>query len=173
LAFLDFDDGLSVQRPWTEKLTEQLRGPPSVGALLDMCEENYRLILRMAPDLAKFDGCYCSSAAAHQDLYLEVLEQSPYTSLVHLTYYFDHHSGQTPDPNAVLRVYHDARQLEVVDLTQRSLPTRSLYVSPGLLNKWKANLFVGKWLTFCLHQGHCFDEIHRSCPENEQKLAET
>ena len=162
-----------MQRPWRSNLTEHLCRRPSVGALLDMCEENYQLILRLAPRLAELDRCYRSSVAAHQDLYLEILEQSPYTSLIHLTYYFDHHSGQEPDPNAVLRVYHDARQLEVVDLMQHILPTERLYEAPGLLNKWRANLFVGKWLAFCLHQGHRFDLGCAICTENEQKVAET
>lgn len=162
-----------MQRPWRDKLVEDLHRHPSVGALLDMCEENYRSIMRLAPGLARLNGCYRSSVAAHQDLYLEVLEQSRYTSLIHLTYYFDHHSGQEPDPNAVFRVYHDARQLEIVDLTQHILPTERLYEAPGLLNKWKANLFVGKWLAFCLHQGHRFDPSRALRPENEQILAGT
>ena len=90
------------------------------------------------------------------DLYLEILEQAPYTTLVHVTYYFAHHQGQHPDPDALLRVYHDARQIEVVDLQQNILPVRPNYNYPGLLNKWRVNLFLSKWLTFCLDQGHCF-----------------
>lgn len=162
-----------MQRPLSNRLADQLRGQPSVGSLLDLCEENYGLILRMAPDLARFAGCYCSSLTLHQDLHLEILEQSRYTTLIHLTYYFDHQSGQQSDPNAVFRVYHDARQLEIVDLTQHILSTERLYEAPGLINKWKANLFVAKWLAFCLHQGHRFEESHSICTDNEQKIAET
>jgi uncharacterized protein YqiB (DUF1249 family) len=162
-----------VQRTWNQTLADQLGKYPSVGALLDLCEENYLLIMRLAPSLSDFAGCYCSSVYAHQDLHLEVLEQSRYTSLIHLTYYFDHHNGQQPDPNAVLKVYHDARQVEVVDLTQHILPTQRLYEAPGLTNKWKANLFVGKWLAFCLHQGHRFDRTSRFRPETVLRFAET
>ena len=162
-----------MQRIWAEDIVRRLDRHPSVGALLDMCEENYAALMRLAPELAQLDGCHRSRVASHQDLYLEVLDQAPYTSQIHLTYYFDHHTGQKPDPNAVLRAYHDARQLEVVDLTQHILPTGRLYEAPGLLNKWKANLFVGKWLAFCLHQGHRFDPNFPLRHENERRLAET
>ena len=61
-----------------------------------------------------------------------------------------------PEPDVLLRVYHDAEQVEVIDLKQSSLPVHSLYEAPGLLNKWQVNLFVSKWLAFCVYQGHRF-----------------
>jgi len=123
---------------------------------MELCEENYGLLTRLAPDLAKLRGCHCSALHGHMDLYLEVMEQTPYTSLIHITYYFHHQLGQQPDPDAVMRVYHDARQVEVVDLRQHVLPLQRIFQAPGLRNKWKANLFVSKWLSFCLLQGHRF-----------------
>lgn len=145
-----------MQQPWTGTLLKILRGEPTVGSLMALCEDNYRLLLRMAPDLAEMEGRYASCLADHTDLYLEVLEQARYTSLIHLTYYFHHAQGQTPDPDVTLRVYHDARQVEVLDLRQHALPMERLYDAPALLNKWKANLFVSKWLSFCHFQGHYF-----------------
>lgn len=121
-----------------------------------LCEENYNHLLGMAPQLKSLSGTLCSSRAGHMDLFLQILEHTPYTSLVHLTYYFDHHDGQMPDPDAVLRVYHDACQVEVQALSQHTLPMERLFEAPGLLNKWRANLFVSKWLAFCGQQGHLF-----------------
>ena len=66
----------------------------------------------------------------------------------------------------LLRVYHDARQVEVENLRQQTLPTHKLYEAPGLLNKWRLNLFVAKWLVFCVRQGHLFvdDVTHLEAP---------
>lgn len=145
-----------MQQPWTGHLLKILRAEPTVGSLMALCEDNYRHLLRMAPDLAQMTGAHRSTLPDHTDLHLEILEQAPYTTLIHLTYYFQHEAGQQPDPDATLRVYHDARQLEVLDLRQHVLPMERLYDAPALLNKWKANLFVSKWLAFCNHQGHYF-----------------
>ena len=55
------------------------------------------------------------------DLHLEVIDQAPYTTLLRLTYFFpfeDERVHRLPqaDPDALLRAYHDARQVEVIDL---------------------------------------------------------
>ena len=139
--------------PWN--LNGALRFKPSVGQLMDLCEENYYLILKLAPDIHQMQGKYQSTQLPHIDLHLEILEQSPYTSLIHLTYFFDH--SRNADPDTVLRVYHDSRQVEVIDLKQKYLPVIHSYDHPGLLMKWKANIFISKWLSYCLHQGHTFD----------------
>jgi uncharacterized protein YqiB (DUF1249 family) len=95
------------------------------------------------------------------DLHLEIIEQAPYTTLLRLTYFFPHNDGRVhripqADPDALLRVYHDAGQVEVLDLRQTSLPIRRNYQYPALETKWRANLFLSKWLAFCARQGHRF-----------------
>ena len=129
---------------------------PTVGDLLTLCEENYRCLHNLVPQLRRLQGEHCSSRPDHQDLHLTILEQTRYTTLLRLTYRFSHVDGGTSDPDALLRVYHDARQVEVEDLHQQALPTDRLYEAPGLVNKWRLNLFVAKWLAFCLRQGHLF-----------------
>ncbi|MES9869796.1 MAG: DUF1249 domain-containing protein [Sedimenticola sp.] len=140
--------------PWS--LRSLVSGRPTVGWLMDLCDENYLLMLKLAPSLRSMEGAYLSRLEGSMDLYLEVLEQTPYTSLVHLTYYFAHEAGQRPDPDATLRVYYDSSQVEVLDLRQRALPLERGIDSPSLEQKWKANLFLSKWLSFCLQQGHSF-----------------
>jgi hypothetical protein len=154
-----------MQQPWTGPLLKLIRAEPTVGSLMALCEDNYRHLLRMAPDLAAMRGEHRSRLADHTDLYLSVLEQARYTTLIHLTYYFQHAQGQKPDPDATLRIYHDARQVEVLDLRQRALPMERLYDAPALLNKWRANLFVSKWLAFCNYQGHYFTGDPLETPE--------
>jgi len=145
-----------MQQPWRHFLRSSLDRQPNVGRLVELCEENYLYLTRLLPELREMHGRYCSSGDGHADLFLEVIEHARYTSVVHLTYYFDHDHGREPDPDVLLRVYHDAEQVEVIDLRQSSLPVGSLYEAPGLLNKWQVNLFVFKWLAFCVLQGHRF-----------------
>lgn len=149
---------------------------------MDVCEDAYRSLLRLAPDLPLVRGCLRSNPGAAADLYLEVLEQSRYTTLLRLTYAFpDADGGRVPalDPNARLCAYHDARQVEVLDLHQTALPIYRHYDFPALDAKWRANLFLAKWLAFCARQGYCFGSgavpaapvAIRSCGERHADLS--
>ncbi len=145
--------------PWDTALIRSRR--PTVGNLVDLCEENYRALMRLVPDLRKVRGEVCSVVDRDQDLFLEVLEQTPYTTLLRLTYYFSHHDGKVrgvldPDPDALLRAYHDASQVEVLDLRQTAPPVHTHYRYPTLEAKWKGTLFLSKWLAFCLARGYQF-----------------
>jgi uncharacterized protein YqiB (DUF1249 family) len=127
-----------------------------MGMVLDLSEENYVLLMRLAPTLAQMSGRYQSNLEHGMDLYLEAMEQTPYTSLVHLTYYFSHAVGDYPDPDATLRVYHDSRQIDVLDLRQSTLPLHRWGDNPTLEQRWRINLFLSKWLQYCIVQGHGF-----------------
>jgi uncharacterized protein YqiB (DUF1249 family) len=150
--------------PWTGALLRSLDQEPTMGRLLDLCEENYQALLTLFPELPEHKGEFESHLPGQAHLKLTVLEQSKYTSLINLTYAFD--DGRESDPDAVLRVYHDAEQVEVEQVRQSNLPELSLYEAPGLVNKWRANIFVGKWLRFCVNQGHFFTS------RQSQKVAE-
>jgi uncharacterized protein YqiB (DUF1249 family) len=124
---------------------------------MELCEENYHHLLRLAPELRAMEGSFHSRLDGTMDLSLEILEQTPYTTLVHLTYFFAHESGQLPDPDATLRVYHDSCQAEILELRQKALPLNRGVEHPTLDQKWKANLFLSKWLCYCAQQGHRFN----------------
>jgi uncharacterized protein len=145
-----------VKNTWLPILASSLSSEPNVGRLVELCEENYQQLLRLLPGLRDMRGHYCSLRHGHADLYLEVVEHARYTSLVRLTYHFEHETGRLREPDALLRVYHDAEQVEVADLTACSLAVEARYEVPSLTNKWRANLFVFKWLNYCLQQGHRF-----------------
>jgi uncharacterized protein YqiB (DUF1249 family) len=130
---------------------------PTVGGLMALCEENYDVLLRLAPGLSSARGVLVSRHSDCARLQLEVLEQSRYTTVLRLTHLFPAPEGAAPwqpEPDAVLKAYHDAGQVEVLDLRQTALPIFSHYRSPALLAKWKANLFVSKWLGYCVRGGH-------------------
>jgi uncharacterized protein YqiB (DUF1249 family) len=147
----------ACRAPWQTPLV--ISGRPTVGALMSLCEENYRLLSRMIPELRSMQGELRSARVDGPDLHLEIIDQSRYTSLLRLTYIFPYADGRLhrvgeADPDALLRVYHDAGQVEVVDLLETALPLRSDYRSPALEAKWKVNLFLSKWLNYCLRQGY-------------------
>ncbi len=141
--------------PWS--LRYQLGERPTVGRLMDLCDENYCHLAKLAPELRVLKGRHFSQVDDAMDLYLEVLEQTPYTSLIHITYYFNNAGKSCSDPDAILRIYHDAKQVEVIDLKQSALPLDQKIHGGTLHQKWKANLFLSKWLVYCVQQGHTFN----------------
>lgn len=147
-----------------------LSGKPTVGWLMDLCEENYHYLMRLAPGVRQMQGCYLSRLNGAMDLYLEVIEQTPYTSLLHLTYYFAHESGQRPDPDATIRIYHDSRQAEVLSLVQHALPLNRDSLRPLMEQKWKISLFLSKWLAYSVRQGHCFQSGHPTTATVRERL---
>jgi len=149
------ESGMKVPRyPWGVQSLYNSR--PTVGWLMDLCEENYVSLMRLTPGLHLLEGRYLSRLEVSMDLHLEILEQTPYTTLLHLTHYFSHEAGQQPDPDARLRVYHDSRQAEVIDLRQKQFLLHGGAQKSTLEQKWKTNLFLSKWLSYCLGQGHSF-----------------
>lgn len=131
-----------------------------MGSLMSLCEENYLLVSRIVPHLRSRKGTLVSRLSGGVDLHLSIEEQTRYTTVFRLTYVFPASEGLDPglgsDPNALLRAYHDARQVEVLDLRQTALPKHADYQHPALDAKWRVNLFLSKWLSYCLQQGHRF-----------------
>ncbi|ESQ08972.1 MAG TPA: DUF1249 domain-containing protein [Chromatiaceae bacterium] len=147
---------------------------PTIGDLMSLCEENYCALHRLAPNLATLRGPFVSCDEAGADLLLEVREQAPFTTLFRLTHLFagPQDIGRwRPDPDAILRAYHDAGQVEVLDLRQTALPVFNHYRAPALLANWKASLFLSKWLRYCLAREHRFPPVtNRPLRPSEHEL---
>ena len=106
-----------MQRPWHPcSAPALLSGRPNVGALMSLCEENYGLLRRLAPTLRHDSGCLTSRRPGSLDLHLEIGEQARYTTQVRLTYFFAADAAPRPEPDARLRIYHDAQQVELLEL---------------------------------------------------------
>lgn len=135
-----------------------LMPPTNVGGLMTLCEENYGALMRLAPNLPQLAGQLRSKPERMAELTLSIVDQSPYTTTLRLTHLLQVDAAlQHPsEPDALLRAYHDAEQVEVLNLRQTVLPILSHYQAPALAAKWRANLFVSKWLGYCLHQGYRF-----------------
>ena len=140
-----------------------VRGPRTLTSLIDMYEGNWHNLLALAPELERLDGTTVSRVAGALDLYLTVVERAPYTTTLMLTYHFDRAADDAAEPNACLRVYHDARMVELMSHCRRRRlsgvrPWRTGY-APDLYRRCEMNRFLHKWLRFCVHQGHLFLEV--------------
>ncbi|HEB80800.1 MAG TPA: DUF1249 domain-containing protein [Chromatiales bacterium] len=130
-------------------------------------EANYVRLLALVPHLHTIPATGASQVAPQvdgsPDLYLTVLERTRYTTIFRLTYYFRHGGDPVADPDARLRVYHDARLVEVLSCRDGRAPRPGARL--GLMHRWQANLFLEKWLNYCLRQGHCFrPSAHAAAP---------
>ena len=127
--------------------------PRSFAGLMAVYESNYRRLLVLAPGLDTLEAAV-SRVPGCLDLHLRVLERHRYTTLLHLTYYFEEPGGGLrADPDLTIRVYHDARQAEAVACTR---PQRGGGDGCTLAGRWRMNRFLEKWLAYCLAQGHGF-----------------
>lgn len=133
---------------------------------MELYETNYILFRRLCPELDRLTPSAVSIAEGALDLHLRIVERSRYTTTVKLTYHFENDKGRSiPEPDLRLRIYHDARQVEVLRSSARRSIDSSGIEAPldesELAAKWKLNRFLYKWLRYCLYQKHRFAENGR------------
>lgn len=126
-------------------------------SLQEVCESNYRKLLRLIPHLS----CLEEQAVAHLGgkpaLHLKLLEKAPYTLVLELSYCFDHGASPLFEPALKLRVYLDAAMVEVLGDNDRPRPRNTKPVDhQTLVHKWQMNYFLDKWLDHCLRHGYRF-----------------
>ncbi|MGV6818109.1 MAG: DUF1249 domain-containing protein [Thiotrichales bacterium] len=113
----------------------------------------------LCPSLKHITGSHVSTVVGGHDLHLILTEQTPHTTTLSLTYRFPEGESR---PDLILRIYHDARQAEVLSrrcrLTDDWLYTDRHPGETALLCKWRLNRFLYKWLNYCRRQGHDFIE---------------
>jgi len=151
------------------------------GNLMELYERNYVQLRLLIPDLKK--GPITTSVSRIQGcmtLYLQLTEQSPYTSTLRLTYRFiepaSEETGQklapraTAEPDLTIRVYHDARSAEVMSGLlhgQQHVPRKTR----GLDGSWRLNRFLYKWLRYLLYRGHGF-RLSEQAVSDQQAVGE-
>ena len=142
--------------------------PQGFVALMSLYESNYLRLQRLAGDPARLSGTRVSHVSGDCELHLSVIEHMRYTSTLALTYLMPQAAADAPQrlPDLKLRVYHDARLLEVetvhpqhnlrgpeaggAGLTQRPAGERELH------QRWMRNMMLNKWLEYCADRGHRF-----------------
>ena len=122
--------------------------PQSFGALMEMYELNYIQLRLLLCDFETLPEYTVAKADGLVPVALTITERSRHTTSLILTYCFnsDHESGRSYDLQ--LRVYHDARQVEVIGQAC-GLKTHSFLRGAAdsmLLCRWRMNRFLYKWI---------------------------
>ena len=130
------------------------------GNLMELYEKNYMQLRLLVPALKKGPiTTAISTVPGCLTLYMQVIEQNPYTSTLRLTYRFvsKDSSGNRAsfEPDLTIRIYHDARSAEVLSglLHGQQHVQR---ITRSLSESWKLNRFLYKWLRYLLYRGHRF-----------------
>lgn len=128
------------------------------SSLMELYEENYRLVRLLMPELRTMEaGVYVSRPEGRLQLELSQIVRNRYTTTFNLTYRFTHSLRGEREPDLSVRIYHDARTCEVLSgfLHSRweSRKVRSLD------HGYRLNRFLFKWLNYCLRQGHGFSGL--------------
>ena len=136
----------------------------SLGALMALYEGNFIKFAGLAPVLPPNRVAVAFSAvstsARDLDLHLDVEAVTRYTLDFRLSYRFEEPAGCVADPDLRLRVYLDARMVEVRGWASapRHKTLRQL-MSDGpreLDRRWARNIMLGKWLDYLHDMGHRF-----------------
>jgi len=134
--------------------------PVSFVSLMTLYESNYIRLRGLVGDVRPMAGRIVSTAPSDCDLHLEIVEQSPYTSVLRLTYFFEDAAGQVADPDLEVRVYHDARLAEASRCARwvrhPGLESIRSSLSMSLGERWLRNMLLNKWLDYCVDRGHRF-----------------
>jgi uncharacterized protein YqiB (DUF1249 family) len=143
-------------------------GIPSkdLEGLMEIYECSYIRLRNLVPDLDLLSESNVSKAGNALDLTVRVVERCKFTSTLNLTYHFDDEEGAFPAPDMTVRIYHDAQLAEVIACGRRRGNRHAIYNRMynryTLLEKWRMNRFLQKWLGYCLLQGHRFNTgVHR------------
>lgn len=131
---------------------------PHRGELHRLHEINYLLLLQLIPDLERIDAHARSSVTAGPDLYLQVHEHTPYTTVLALTHRVPVGNTHVAAPDLWLRIYHDAQVAEAIAHNDGLGPAHArVYTRHQELDrdiKWALNKFAARWLRGCLKMGH-------------------
>jgi uncharacterized protein len=134
--------------------------PRSFVALMGLYESNFIRLGWLAGDLRSLCGRQASVVRGDCDLVLTVIERSPYTSTLNLTYLLPDPSGALRCPDMRVRIYHDAHLAEAQHggggHTRAAPQPRRSDAERELDQRWARNMMLNKWLEYCVERGHRF-----------------
>ncbi len=153
---------LSQKRLNARALVKIAPGLGPLSYLLNLYEENFVLLAKLLGSVRNYSGAHLSHVPSKPPLWLEIIEQQPYTSILRITHSFnaarrDH--GMVLDPNAYVRVYHDTKQAETTHCF-RGAELKKLFSPDSPLHevhekRVQMTAFFNKWLHYLLDSGHC------------------
>ena len=128
-------------------------------------EGNFIKLLALAPALnTPVEGvkgeASLSRTAGDLDLYLTVHSVTRYTVDLRLIYIFEDSDGSSADPDLHVRLYLDARMVEVISWSvfhvHEVLRRLAAASSRELDRRWSQNIMLSKWLDYLTDRGHGF-----------------
>jgi uncharacterized protein len=129
--------------------------PASFVALMSLYESNYLRAGWLLGDVRGQQGRQVSRIESDCDLVLTIVDQTPYTTTINLTYGF---ADSVPDMG--IRLYHDARLAEVLSWAghheHEMLKFWRARMERELDQRWARNMMLNKWLEYCVDRGHRF-----------------
>ena len=133
--------------------------PGSFTGLMTIYESNYIKLSRLTTEFEWSGWSMTSTSPRDIDLHAQLLRREPYTTTLKLTYWFEEPGGLVvPDPDLVLRVYHDARLVEAISgrdrHTHHKLRELAGDSSAELDRRWRINMMLNKWLDYLFDVGH-------------------
>lgn len=139
--------------------------PRSFVALMGLYESNFIRLGWLAGDLRALSGEHRSRVPEDCELHLRVIERSPYTSTLSLSYLLPGADGALEYPDMRVRIYHDAHLVEAQEWASAHGPAllRALRqrAERELDQRWARNMMLNKWLEYCVERGHRFSEATR------------
>ncbi len=142
-------------------LTRRRPRVPSMGRfgwLMALYAENHERLVRLFDPASLAPGRFRSDVPGALPVFLDVIEQHPYTTQLRLSYaMLDPVTGE-PDPSAHLRLYRDAGQVEATHcyVGRRWQDVIGMFPPPEEVvdHRLRMNTFLGKWLQYLDDQGH-------------------
>jgi uncharacterized protein YqiB (DUF1249 family) len=135
------------------------RRPPDFSRLMTQYAENYRQLQLLFDDLDLGHDRYISCVPGELSIYIEITERHRYTTIARMTYFIEDSAGRVSrDPDAHIRIYHDAELAEATHCYPGSI-SQPMFgalvpVSDVVEHRWRMNLFLDRWLGYLLGQGH-------------------
>lgn len=128
--------------------------------LARLCESNYDKIRGLIPCFKQIGDTATAIVEGKPALHIRVLERGPYTLTLELTHSFSEGFELLFEPALRLRVYLDARAVEVLSDNDRPCLVRAMEANPKprqvLDYKWQLNYFLSRWLDHCAESRFCF-----------------
>ena len=126
-----------------------------LAGLMALYEENYIRLRTLAPRLDRLGTHSVSRVPGCVDVHLEIRERARYTTTLKMTCVFRHDGETRHEPDLLVRICHDARTAEVVEMRSRNIGDAP-DARQTLARCWQRNRFLFKWLGYCLRRGHRF-----------------
>jgi hypothetical protein len=141
--------------------------PGTFTGLMTLYESNFIKLQQLVAALEWPGDVLVSSSPRDHDLYAEIVRREPYTTTLRLTYWFQDGGGTAvPDPDIIVRVYHDARLVEAVSSrdAHRHTKLRELAGSSNaeLDRRWRLNMLLNKWFDYLFEVGHRLNSEERA-----------